>query len=175
MTDERNTAEYWTGKTDPTELTTDALRREISALEKLIDTRIGYAEKLAKEKFRAIQAQLDEADKQRLEQKGDGKEALVAALDSQERAISKSERHTADQIDQVRETVDTKVDNLEKSQAALDRRVTIVESLRVGQQEQRVEQRAVTGTQVAVVGLVVTIVIVIINVVLYALANSPSM
>jgi hypothetical protein len=171
MTDEHNPKEYWSGKTDPTELTTDALRREIAALEKLIDTRIDYAEKLAKEKFEAIEERLEKANELRLEQKADTKDAVSAALEAQEKAISKSEVHTADQIKQLSGTVDTKVEGLEKSQAALDRRVTIVESVRVGATEERVEHRSVTAGQLAAIGVGVSLLVILVNMIVYLMGS----
>ena len=167
MTDERDSSEYWVGKTDPTELTTDALRREIAALEKLIDTRITAAEKLAKVKFRGIAAQLNEADKQRLEQKTDTQHAVAAALDAHEKAIAKSEGHTADQIKQLSNTVDTKVQALERSHSDLKDRVTTVESIKAGQQEQRTEQRAITAGQLAAIGVMITLVVILVNLVVF--------
>ena len=166
MTDNRD-PEYWSGKTDPTELTTDALRREIAALEKLIAIRIDYAEKIAQEKFRAIQSQLNEADKQRLEQKSDSSQALAAALDAQERAIAKSEGHTADQISQLSRTVDTKVQALERSHSDLKDRVTVVESVKLGVTEQRVEQRAITAGQLAAIGVSITLIVILVNLVVF--------
>ena len=167
MTDERDPSEYWAGKTDPTELTTDALRREIEALKELINTRITAAEELAKEKFRAIAAQLNEADKQRLEQKADTKDAVAAALEAQEKAIEKSEGHTADQIKQLSNTVDTKVQALERSHSDLKERVTTVESIKAGAQEQKTEQRAITAGQLAAIGVMITLVVILVNLVVF--------
>lgn len=130
---------------DPTILTTDALRREIAGLEKLIDTRLNGIEALNDEKFRSIQHQLDEADKQRLEQKGDTKAAVDAALTAQKEAITKTEASTADQIAQLNRTVDTKVEGLERSHSDLKDRVTVVESIKLGATEVKTEGRLTVG------------------------------
>ena len=160
---------------DPTVLTTDALRREIAGLEKLIDTKLEYSEELSHQRFKSIQHQLDSADAQRLEQKADTKAAVDAALAAQKEAITKTESSTAAQIASLNQTLDTKVEGLAGGISDLKDRVTIVESVKLGANEQRVENRAVTGTQVAAVGLVITIIVVILNVVLFLLANSPDM
>lgn len=79
------------GETDPTALTTDALMREVEILNRAMDLRFAFYDRL-----------LEAADKQRLEQKLDTKAAVDAALAaakeavreqtiSTEKAISKSE------------------------------------------------------------------------------------
>lgn len=90
------------GRTDPTALTTDALMREVEILNKDIDRRFGFYDRL-----------LSDADKQRLEQKEDSNKAISTALASAkeavenqntiiERAISKSEAMTASTLDTIK-------------------------------------------------------------------------
>lgn len=111
---------------DPTILTTQQLQREVASLKELFITRLdamdkavallqAFADKqptiavvdtdlralgkLMEEKFASVQMQLIEREKRTTQITTDGKLALSAALDSQDKAVSKSEANFVKQID----------------------------------------------------------------------------
>ena len=125
-------------KTDPTALTTDALRREIAGIDKelaqrrdsqrddlaglktLLETEIEESKNITKEQLASIQTQFILIEKQRVEQKQDTKQAVDAALIAQKEAvqeqtiasglsIAKSEAATAKQLDQLAVTFSTAI------------------------------------------------------------------
>ena len=75
------------GKTDPTALTTDALMREVEILNKDLDRRFGFYDRL-----------LEAADRQRLEQKGDTAKAVDAALAAAKEAVKEQNLATKEAI-----------------------------------------------------------------------------
>lgn len=142
---------------DPTVLTTDALRREIAGLEKLIDTKLEAAEKHRNEKFASVDALMERAEDQRREQKADTNAAVDAALDSQKEATAKMEKSISDQITSLRSNFDTSVGSVQTSLSDLKDRVTVLESIKLGQVEQRDEKRDSNAAVYAAIGIGITI------------------
>jgi len=159
---------------DPTVLTTDALRREIAGLEKLIDTKLDAAEKLSSEKFQSTNLLMERAEEQRREQKSDTKMAVDAALDSQKEATAKMEKSISDQITSLRSNFETSINATQASMADLKDRVTVMESVKQGQTEQRVETRAITAGQMTAIGVGITIIVIVLNIVLFVMAQDTS-
>jgi len=136
---------------DPTVLTTEALQREIRALERLLTQRIEGLAEVETERFVRVDAQFELVEKQRVEQKTDTKAAVDAALIAQkeavkeqttasERAIAKSEAATAKQLEQLGTTFVTALEGLRRDIDGLKERITSVESQRVGEAPNELRQ-----------------------------------
>jgi len=154
---------------DPTELTTEALHREIGALKELMVAELAGVEKITGERFASVNKQLQLVETQRVEQKKDTKDAVDAALTAQkeavreqttasERAIAKSEASTKEQLNQLTATFTTAIGGVTDTLNDLKDRVGRVEAVKVGAQEQRVEQRAQITTAQALAYIVVAII-----------------
>lgn len=128
------------GKSDPTTLTTQALRREIGLLRELIEAKFDSMKDIQHEKFGAIDKRFDLVEQQRLEQKADTKAAVDAALTAQkeavkeqttasELAISKSENATAKQLEQLGATFQTTIGGVTTIVGDLKERVLRTESV----------------------------------------------
>lgn len=100
---------------DPSELTTKQLLREITILRELINAMFDGSQRISEEKFNAVSGKFDLIERQRIEQKMDTKAAVDAALTAQkeavkeqttasERAIAKSEAATKEQLTQLSAT-----------------------------------------------------------------------
>lgn len=151
---------------DPTLLTIDSIRREITMLENLFDTRLNDAEKLRNERLSSVDKLMERSEEQRREQKADTAAAVTAALDSQKEATAKMEKSISDQITSLRSNFDTSLRGIQSTVADLKDRLTVLESIKVGQTEQRTDARASIGAVVGIVGGVVGLVGLIITVVL---------
>lgn len=121
---------------DPTQLTTEALHREIAALRDVVMNEIRHVGVVSDEKFLAVDARLTELAIRVGEQKADAKEAVHAALaaakdavairtEASDASIAKSEAATTKQIDalgvlveRLSQAKDEKIDDLK---ARLDR------------------------------------------------------
>ena len=97
---------------DPTFLTTEQLKREIENLREFLEASIKAETNLTDARFKALAQQNEMVEKQRIEQKGDVKAAVDAALAAQkeavkeqtlasERSIAKSEAATTKQLEQI--------------------------------------------------------------------------
>lgn len=133
---------------DPTALTTENLRREISSLEKLFNEQLGRFAEVSAEKFSSVKQQFDLVEQQRVEQKADTKQAVDAALTAQkeavkeqttasERAIAKSEAATTKQLDQQSTTFNTLINGVTNAFNDLKERVTKLEAVKLGGSEVR--------------------------------------
>jgi len=128
---------------DPTSLTTDQLRREITSVRELIESRTDGDRKLNNERFRGIETQFLERDKRTEQTTHDNKVAVDAAFAAAKEAvgeqnksnaasITKSEATFTKQIDQtgtllsaVAKATDEKIDDLKT-------RLTSLESQKIG-------------------------------------------
>lgn len=147
---------------DPTVLTTDALRREIAALDTLIASRIKAESDVTSERFRGIRDLLDVAERQRVEQKMDTKAAVDAALTAQKEAVreqtaafalatDKSERAVAEQLRQLGTTFTAALTGVTIRLDDLKERQTRTESLKTGGQESRQGFIAIVSVGIAAV------------------------
>ncbi len=128
---------------DPTALTTEALRRDIGALDKLFSERIQCVEelielktqaitKLKEVKFEKVQQQFDLIDRARIEQKADTQVRLDIALSAQKEAAAKSEQSFTKQIDSIRDLMAGQAKSSDDKIAALTVRVSMREASGVG-------------------------------------------
>ena len=113
------------------------------------------------EKFNTVQTQFDLIERQRVENKADTKAAVDAALaaakeavkeqtTASDRAITKSETATSEQLKQMNVTFTTAVQGISQPISDLKDRVTALESVRIGGKEN-------VAAMYALVGLIVTI------------------
>jgi hypothetical protein len=134
---------------DPTVLTTEALRREVDALQVLVEQRIGSLKELLQSEilsakdycssqFEHIEQRLGRVEALRLEQKADMKAAVDAALTAQKEAVreqsesfglavAKSEAATAKAIEQLSLTTTTARDELRRGIDDAKERIADVE------------------------------------------------
>jgi hypothetical protein len=156
---------------DPTVLTTQALYREVSALQELIEQRIEGATAVIDQQFYKVEQQFELVERQRVEQKKDTKDAVDAALTAQkeavreqtsasERSIAKSEAATTKQIDQLAVTFAStqssllaRIDELKERIVEVDRKAEGVTQQRLGAKEERVVVRDDKSSGVAVISV----------------------
>lgn len=138
---------------DPTLMTIDALRREIAMLESLINARLEAAETLTIERLAKVDALMNAAESQRVEQKSDTRAAIEAALEAQKEATHKMEVTTSEQIASLRENFETSLRGVHSNIADLKDRMTVLESIKQGANQQRTERRQVNTGTVAAIGL----------------------
>jgi hypothetical protein len=149
---------------DPTILTTQQLNREISSLNVLVDLRLTALRDIVEEKFSSVGTQLNLEERQRVEQKEDTKAAIDAALTAQkeavkeqtissDKAIAKSETGMSELIKGIRSELLTAVKGVDTIAGDLKERVVKLESIKLGQQENRAGIYAAIGS----VGLVLLI------------------
>ncbi len=116
---------------DPTLLTTEALHREISYLEKFLLAELKNSDRFFSEKFKTI-------EEYRIEQKKDSKDGIAAALQaakeavneqtlSSNRSVTKSEGATKEKIDQQAVLISSTKENLEGRINDLKDRLTRIE------------------------------------------------
>ena len=147
---------------DPTLLTIDSIRREITMLENLFDTRLLGMEDLIAARLLRIDQLLDRSEGQRIEQKNDTNAAVDAALASQKEATAKMEKSISDQIASLRANFETEIRSVHQTSADQKEALTRLESMKAGVLEQRTEGRAMSGTVTAVVGVGVSVILVLI-------------
>ncbi len=144
---------------DPTILTTQALYREVAALQELIEQSIIGQGKVIDQQFYKVEQQFELVERQRVEQKKDTKDAVDAALTAQkeavreqtsasERSIAKSEAATNKQLEQLAATFQTsnasllaRIDELKERIVDVDRKAEGVAQQKVGAREERVVVR----------------------------------
>jgi chromosome segregation ATPase len=148
---------------DPTVLTTQALYREVAALKELIEQRIDAIsntinaaitarDSLDKEVQLRTDLQFRLVEQQRIEQKGDTKNAVDAALTAQKEAIGKTETSTNKALEELGTRLDTAIENLRRANdevkeriVEVDRRVVDVVSQKVGATTDRTGLYAAIG------------------------------
>jgi chromosome segregation ATPase len=148
---------------DPTVLTTQALYREVAALKELIEQRIEAVQHTIDEAIEArnvldkeVQLRTDLqfrlVEQQRIEQKGDTKNAVDAALTAQKEAIGKTETSTNKALEELGTRLDTAIENLRRANdevkeriVEVDRRVVDVVSQKVGATTDRTGLYAAIG------------------------------
>jgi hypothetical protein len=161
----------WKPVPDPTELTTEALQREISALKEIVMREITHVDNLSAEKFKGVQDKFDSIDDKfddvahrTAEQKVDTKNALDAALQAakdavalqtaaSDKAIAKSETATTKQIDALAVLVDKSDERRGDEITDLKNRIVALETSRQSQGETKIDNRG--SVQIAV--MVVTV------------------
>ena len=128
-----------------------------------LDEEVQQLAAVRNEKFNTVQTQFDLIERQRVENKADTKAAVDAALaaakeavkeqtTASDRAITKSETATSEQLKQMNVTFTTAVQGISQPISDLKDRVTALESVRLG-----VRQNA--SSVYALVGLIATIVL----------------
>jgi len=143
---------------DPTVLTTEALRRDIGALERLLKQEIRGHVDLCKTKFNDIEEQFNRLEQLRREQKQDTKEAVDAALSSQREAVAKTEVSTTEQIHSLSQKSESERESLRREIGDVKERITIIEGQKVGAREDRSGLYATIGIGVTVLLAVIAIV-----------------
>jgi hypothetical protein len=160
---------------DPTELTSkavDALRKELTDL---FDTKLTAEEKLTSERFAAVTDKLNVAERLRLEQKVDTKTAVDAALAAAKEAVNqqsaaftaetnKTERNFSEQLKGQRDTFGTAIAGQITRYDDLDKRVTRIESVKIGGQESKAGVYTAVGLGITVLLAAITIVSVLLAV-----------
>ncbi len=146
-------------------MTIDALRREIAMLEGLMGGRLDAAEKLSEERFKRLDGLIAHFEEQRREQKVDTKQAVDAALASQKEATAKMETSVSDQIQSLRTNFETAIRAVNGSINDLKERMTITESLKQGQTEQRFEHRQTSAGTIAAIGIGITVLLAMITII----------
>lgn len=149
---------------DPTLLTIDSIRREIAMVNEATAARFEAAEALTAERFHRVDENMGRAEALRKEQKADTKSAVDAALESQKEATAKMERSIAEQLSSIKANFETEIRSIRSSESDLKDRMTIVESIRQGQAEQRTETRQISAGWVGLIGAVGGIILVVIAV-----------
>jgi hypothetical protein len=144
---------------DPTVLTTQALYREVSALQELIEQVVKGTREVIDQQFYKVEQQFELVERQRVEQKKDTKDAVDAALTAQkeavreqtsasERSIAKSEAATNKQLEQLATTFSNtqasllaRIDELKERIVDVDRKAESVAQQKVGAKEERIVVR----------------------------------
>jgi hypothetical protein len=128
---------------DPTILTTEQLLREISRLERLMESQVTGLRDLIEEKFVSVATQFALIERQRVEQKKDTKDAVDAALaaakeavkeqtTASDRSITKSETATSEQLKQLSTTFTTATTGITDNISDVKERVSRIETLKQG-------------------------------------------
>jgi hypothetical protein len=153
---------------DPTQLTTEALHREIQALRELLTTQINGNNAVVLEMFRSIENHFQLMETQRIEQKSDTQKAVDAALTAQkdqvkeqttasERAIATANAATKEQLNQLNVTFATAIGGVTEAVGDLKERVGKIEYVRIGGQERVTETRQSMAAAYALAGFLVSI------------------
>lgn len=147
---------------DPTVLTTEALHREVNALQVLLRIEMHALKEFFTEKLQTM-------EEYRIEQKNDTKAAVDAALQaakeavkeqtlSSDRAISKSEAGTSKQIDQQGLLINTATSGLNDKIDDIKQRITTIEGRSKGSSESWGYVIAGFGLLIALGALVVALI-----------------
>lgn len=155
----------WRPVPDPTLLTTEQLLREVAALRREIDLQLELRRGITDEKFITVDTQFELIERQRVEQKKDGKEALDAALAAAKEAVTKNEVATNEQLRQQAATFDAAFVAVRESLDDVKERVTKIESLTAGAGQRSSELRSSIGLYILLASVIVSVVVFISNVV----------
>jgi len=151
---------------DPSTLTTDALQREIGQARETARIALIASEVVQVARFESLDRQLASAEKLRLEQKKDSKEALDAALAAQkeavglqteasEKSIAKSEAATNKQIEQLHVSSNAAADGQRSSFNDLKDRVARIESGGSGRKDAYAQMYPLAAFLIALASLAV--------------------
>jgi hypothetical protein len=160
---------------DPTELTSravDALRKELTDI---FSVRLEAQKDLTDERFKAVGEAVATAERLRLEQKVDTKTGLDAALAAQKESAAnqaasfaaetaKTERNFTEQLKGQRDTFGTAIAAQITRYDDIDKRVTRIESIRLGGQESK-------AALYAGIGITVTLLLAALTVLSFVIAN----
>lgn len=173
---------------DPTELTSRAVNALRSELTNLFNEKLKSQIELTDERFKSTQEGVATAERLRLEQKVDTKTGLDAALAAQKESAAnqaasfaaetaKTERNFTEQLKAQRETFGTSIAGQSNRYDDLDKRVTRIESIRLGGQESTAEQRAAANQIRNVIAFGISLIlaaIVIIGTIIAAKTGAPA-
>jgi hypothetical protein len=148
---------------DPTVLTTEQLLREVANAVLLLEAKINGLNEVTQEKLNSVDKQFALIERQRVEQKTDTATAVQAALSAakeavkeqtaaSDKSITKTEKATGDQLQQLTITFDTAIKGLTDILGDTKERVGKIESRKEGGLEMQ-RQRDVTLGQI--IGIVV--------------------
>jgi chromosome segregation ATPase len=148
---------------DPTVLTTQQLTQRMDALKELLTEKIEHAQDVLEQRadrnqsvcatnFVTIERQLGAIEAWRVEQKRDMNTAVDRALESAEKAVSKSETNSADQSRQQYATFAASLKGVSDTLYDVKDRVAKIEARTAGITEQRTDRRGEMGSMLAVLG-----------------------
>lgn len=183
-TDQQHNDANWRPTPDPTELTSkavDALRIELTDL---FNMKLAGETSLTAERFTAVSEKLATAERLRLEQKVDTKTGLDAALAAQKESAAnqaasfaaetaKTERNFTEQLKGQRDTFGTAIAAQITRYDDIDKRVTRIESIRLGTTEQRNESRQSNAAVYALVGFVLSLITAAVIIIPILIARKP--
>ncbi len=167
---------------DPTKLTTEALDRALVIVQATLEAQgavlteqithqrehvddkvracnqaIDALKEMRDAKFAEVDRQLRQSEHMRIEQKGDTRAAVDAALTAQKEAISKSEVAVGKQLEQLSETFRTGFDGIKREVAIVRERVVAIEQQKEGAQGANASLYAVAAFLVAVIIIAATL------------------
>jgi hypothetical protein len=139
--------------TDPTELTTEALQREIQQVKELVKAQLEAIQEVSVVRFVGIERDFAAIEAWRKEQKLDTKTAVDAALQAaekavreqtvaSEKAITKSETSASEQSKQQYATFKASLDGLDATVKDVKERLVKMESARLQQSESLAQSRS---------------------------------
>jgi hypothetical protein len=157
----------WVPVPDPTELTTQALLREIGALREFILSEIGHVREISQSKFASMERSFIDVANRTAEQKTDTKDALNAALesakeavrlqrDASDKAIAKSEVDTTDKIDALRKLLEKSSDVKDEKIEDLKERMNRIEGALIAAQTAQSGDDKKSASNLVVVGVVIS-------------------
>lgn len=157
---------------DPSELTTAQILREVGTLRELMESRHDGSARLFAEQFSALEKQLRIADAMRIEQKKDMKDALDAALAAAKEAVSqqnasfaiataKSETSMSEQMKQANVMFGTAIEALTTQLNDLKERIARVEAAKQGGDGAVNNRRMENGQLVSILGFGVSVIAII--------------
>lgn len=128
---------------DPSELTTQQILREVSILRELMESTANGANAVVEQKFAAVDRQFELVERMRVEQKKDTKDAVDAALTAQKEAVkeqttafglatAKSEAAMTEQLKQLNATFTAAIKGVTDLLNDTKDRISKVEAMRLG-------------------------------------------
>lgn len=156
-------------QSDPSELTTKQLHREITVLHELINALFEGAEEISEQKFKAVEKQFELIERQRVEQKNDTKAAVDAALTAQkeavkeqtiasDRAIAKSEAAMTKQLEQLSVNFTTAINGVALQQQDSKERIVKIESAKQGGDGMVTKTLAIIAACVGITAIIIGII-----------------
>lgn len=150
---------------DPTTLTTDALHREVAAIEELFDAKLKTLTETNTEKFRGIETQFALRDTAAEKLAAADQKAIAAALQAQKEdaaarnesnaaAIAKSEAGFTKQIDGIGTLINTMTSSFDDKLTDLKSRLDRGDGRTTGVSDFRTDGRSQVGTVVGIIGAI---------------------